>query len=521
MINYILNSRPLLVFIIPFSIGCLSVVSFQPFNFTFINFIIFPCLFLILSNINKRSKNTYRTKPYLINLFFVGYFFGIGFFLTGTYWISNSLKFDDTFKSLVPFTIIAIPIFLGLFYGLASLISGKYLKNDLNSIFLFSATFSLLDYVRAKIFTGFPWNFWSYSWSWFIEVIQILNPIGLFAFNLLSITFFLIPSIIFFKNDTSRNLILISFISLFFLNYLYGNYIINKNDLNEQNLLDKKEFINIKIISPNFDLKYNLTEDEVLLRLKELIKYSEIDKNKKTLFVWPEGSISGKYFFEIEKYKKVISDNFFNNHKIILGSNTLNENGNKFFNSFLIVDHKLNKDFQYNKIKLVPFGEFLPNSLFLEKIGLKKITEGFGSFSEGKEQISYLYENIKLNPLICYEIIFPELTQNITGKKNLIINISEDGWFGDSIGPYQHFSKAIFRAVESNTFVIRSANKGISAVINNKGKVIKSLKSNESGNIESRVPILEIKSRNKNDLIFLILLFTYVLIFLNFKKNEK
>ena len=78
-------------------------------------------------------------------------------------------------------------------------------------------------------------------------------------------------------------------------------------------------------------------------------------------------------------------------------------------------------------------------------------------------------------PLICYEIIFPELIQSSNNKSNLIINISEDAWFGNSIGPHQHFAKAIFRSIENNTFVVRSANKGISAFINNNGKVIKRL----------------------------------------------
>ena len=101
----------------------------------------------------------------------------------------------------------------------------------------------------------------------------------------------------------------------------------------------------------------------------------------------------------------------------------------------------------------------------------------------------------------------------------MIINISEDGWFGNSIGPYQHFSKAIFRAIESDTYVIRSANKGLSAVINNKGQVIKTLKNNESGNMEYSLPILEKNKGNRNDLIFFILLFTYWFVFL-FLKNE-
>ena len=95
-----------------------------------------------------------------------------------------------SFKDLIPLTIIIIPLALGLFYGFGSLICGKYLKYDLRSIFLFCATISVIDYIRAKILTRFPWNLWAYSWSWFTEIIQILNPIGLFAFNLLTSNFF-------------------------------------------------------------------------------------------------------------------------------------------------------------------------------------------------------------------------------------------------------------------------------------------------------------------------------------------
>ena len=177
--NFLVNNRLVLVFIGPFFLGCLSVFSFQPFNLTLINFVIFPILFWIITYISKKSKNTYRKKPHLINLFYVGYFFGIGFFLTGTYWISNSLNYDQTFRSLIPITIIILPLALGFFFGIGSLMCGKYLKLDLKSIFIFSASFATVDFLRAKILTGFPWNLWAYSWSWFVEIIQILNPIGL------------------------------------------------------------------------------------------------------------------------------------------------------------------------------------------------------------------------------------------------------------------------------------------------------------------------------------------------------
>ena len=121
--------------------------------------------------------------------------------------------------------------------------------------------------------------------------------------------------------------------------------------------------------------------------------------------------------------------------------------------------------------------------------------------------------------MICYEIIFPEFFYS-NKNSNLILNISEDAWFGKSIGPHQHFAKAKFRAIENDNYLIRSANKGFSAFLDDKGKIIKILKPGEVGNIEFKVPIKEGSKNTKNNLIFFILLFTYTSIFLYFN-NEK
>ena len=162
----------------------------------------------------------------------------------------------------------------------------------------------------------------------------------------------------------------------------------------------------------------------------------------------------------------------------------------------------------------------MPFEKALNKIGLKKITQGHGSFLKGGKQQNIIYNELNILPLICYEIIFPELVQQTNNKTNLIINISEDGWFGNSIGPHQHLAKAIFRAIENNSFLIRSANKGNSVIISNKGEIIKKLNVYESGNIEMNVPLLNDKYKNKNDLIFFTVLFTYLLIFLTFKNKK-
>ena len=168
---------------------------------------------------------------------------------------------------------------------------------------------------------------------------------------------------------------------------------------------------------------------------------------------------------------------------------------------------------------MVPFGEFLPLEKHLEKYGFKKITSGFGSFLKGRSNFNFVTDKFNILPLICYEIIFTELTQKAFDDTSLIVNISEDAWFGGSIGPYQHFSKAIFRAIESNVFIARSANKGISGFINNRGIIIKSLKPSEAGNIELKILTRSANSKNRNDLIFFVLLFTNTIIFFTLKNK--
>jgi len=239
------------------------------------------------------------------------------------------------------------------------------------------------------------------------------------------------------------------------------------------------------------------------------------------LFIWPEGIFSGYSYNDILIFKKLIKKSFSKNHLIILGSNKLDTISGRYFNSMLILDNNFEIIDNYNKRKLVPFGEFLPFENFMNTFGLKKITEGHGSFLKGKTNKNFIVDNLNILPLICYEVIFTDLIQQSKKGTNLIVNISEDGWFGDTIGPYQHFAKSIFRAIESNTFLIRSTNKGISAIIDNKGNIIKQLNRNEAGSIEFEIPLIK-SNKNKNDLIFFSLLITYLLIFIYLqKKNEK
>jgi len=234
-----------------------------------------------------------------------------------------------------------------------------------------------------------------------------------------------------------------------------------------------------------------------------------------------EGVFSGYSYDEILIFKDLILNNFSQKHLIIFGTNKVDPLSGRFFNSMIVVNNKFEIVKSYDKRKLVPFGEFLPFESLLNNFGFKKITEGHGSFLKGLDDENLIIDKLNILPLICYEVIFPNLIQKSNENTNLIINISEDGWFGDTIGPDQHFAKSIFRAIENDTFLLRSANKGVSAIIDNKGSVIKQLNRNEAGHIEFNIPLIK-SNKIKNDLIFFIVLITYLLFFFIYReKNAK
>ena len=519
MFDKYLNNRIVILLIVPFFIGSLTTLSFSPFNLTIINLVVLPLFFYLIVYINKKSKNIYRKKAYKKNLFIFGLLFGFGFYLSGVSWITNSLTFDQNFRVLIPFSLILIPLFLGLFMAFTTLLVGPYLKFNFNSLILFSGSLAISDYLRAKILTGFPWNLWAYSTVWANEILQILNVIGLYSYNLLLITFFTLPAIIFFKISTIKKIICIIFVSFIILClFIFGSQEINKN---KKRLNKVNEKIFVKVISPNFDLQYGLNKKKIEERFNKLIRYSNPDKDKKTLFIWPEGVFSGYSYKEILIFKELISRNFSKKHLIIFGANRLNIESGNFYNSMLVVDNNLEIIKKYDKRKLVPFGEFLPFENILKVFGLKKITEGHGSFIKGNKNNNIIIDNLNILPLICYEVIFTDLIQKSDLNTNLIVNISEDGWFGKTIGPDQHFVKSIFRSIENDTFFLRSTNKGVSAIIDNKGNIVKRLNRNEAGNIEFEIPLMK-SNKIKNDLIFFILLITYLFIFLIYKKkNDK
>ena len=500
-------------------LGSLSSYSLPPYNFFLINFITFSLFFIFLFKQKKESKNNKVFFKY-------GWCFGFGYFLSSLYWIVISLTFDQSFKFLIPKTLILLPSFLAIFYGLVTyLFSIFYTKKAISSFFIFSLIFGTIEFIRGFIFTGFPWNLIAFSFSDNIYFIQILSVIGTYSFNLFCISLFSVPALFFIRNSKKEVIICSSFLIISIFLVIFGN--LKRNDFNS--LESIKNSYSIRAVSSNIGLDRFYSKEDELKIVKELILLGGQDKKKPIIFIWPEGIMSKNYLNNINEYKDLFFNEFKDDDFIIVGLNSVERKNDKilYYNSMTLFSNKLELIQNYNKINLVPFGEFIPFKNFLGLIGLKTITNEYESFSKGKsrELLNIKKDNIDLSllPLICYEIIYSGKLSK-SNNFDYIVNISEDGWFGKSIGPKQHFSHSIFRSIESGKYIIRSANNGISAIINPIGIVEQRIKFGSTGYVElsesKSIKTTPFKIYGNKIFLILILLYIFLIFSFNRLKNE-
>ena len=500
-------------------LGAVSSLSLPPYNYLIINFFTFSAFFVFLF---KKSKITQSKKHFFI----YGWLFGFGYFLSSLYWISISLTFDQNFKFLIPIALILVPLFLGIFYGLATfcfIISNS--KKVVSSFLVFALFFGIFEFIRGSILTGFPWNLIAYSFINHLEILSITSLIGTYGFNLLCISLFASPAIFILRETKKDIAVCVVFLVMPFLFYLHGSSY--KETFNASDIVNYE--YKVRVIGSNIGLDRFYSNIDPVPVIRELIDISQPTGDDKTIFVWPEGIIPDVSQEELIEYKWLFEDVFSTNHLLFIGINSQKTNKEKieYFNSLSIYNHNLEILDFYNKINLVPFGEFLPFENILKKIGLSVITNNYQSFSNGKKRkiIDVKRDDFSLEilPLICYEIIYSgKIFQN--SNFDLIINISEDGWFGSSIGPKQHFAHSVFRAVESGKYLLRSANNGIAAIVNPLGIIEQKIEYGQSGYIDFKKakkikPTLFSKYGNKI-LITLILVYIFLIFSFNKFRNE-
>lgn len=405
--------------------------------------------------------------------------------------------------------------FLSLFSALTYyLIKRLSIKDNIsfNSIIII-ILFSIFDWVKGNILWGFPWSPISVIWSSKSLTLAPFSYIGVWGYSL--VTYALVVGIyLLYKNIR---------LSIYFI--LPFTLILSLSNILPRKIIFVEDNFHIRLVQPNIKQTDKWDKTKTLTNLNVLINLSKHQHEKNIdLIVWPETAV----LFDImdESNTNLLLKNSFKNiENTIIGGIRKEKKikDSKIYNSLFLIDNISNTIGYHDKIKLVPFGEYIPFRNVLKNF---KILLGGIDFSSG-EKLNFLElnNNVKVLPLICYEVIFPKITRLSKNNYDLIVNITNDAWFGSSRGPYQHLALAKIRTVMEGKYMFRVANTGISSIIDYNGNIVEKINLGKSGVIDKKL-VLYKKNTMYNyfgDSIFyaLILVLILVLIKINLKYNLK
>lgn len=443
-----------------FLFGLLGGLAFPPFYLI----IFLPISFYyIINKIN--TLNNYK------DIFKYSLIFGFGYYLIQLYWISFSLFVDiKSYFLLFPFALTLIPLACAFFIALTGILT-KYLitkfkiKNKFLITLIFAFSYVIFEYLKGLIF---PWNLFAYVLGFSDILIQIVSIINIYIFNFILIVFFCGSYVLYdFKNKKIINKkYIIIYILIFLTILLFGFF---RLKYVKQITLNKS----FRLVQANIkqSAKWDILEAQNNIQ-KHLDLTLQNSLENIDFIIWSESSIPFLITNDIE-----LPENFKLKDKILISGGVRgkieNDKLKQVWNSIFIFQNNKILDY-YDKTILVPFGEYIPFKKFLPFI--EKITHGTIDFSKGKQNKTIEIDGLKISPIVCYEVIFPNRVIDKNNKPDIIINLTNDGWFGTSSGPYQHLVATKFRAIENNLPIIRVSNSGITAYIDNYGRIIKKIK---------------------------------------------
>lgn len=439
-----------------FFLGLLGGLAFPPLYLI----IFLPISFYYLLK-KVISCNNYKDS------FFIGLIFGFGYYLTQLYWISFSLFVDiKAYFWLFPFAVSLIPLACAFYFAFSTLLTSFLIKKfSITNKFLISLIFAfsyvVFEYIRGLIF---PWNLFAYVIGFSDTLIQIVSILNIYILDFILVIFFCFCFVLIdFENKKFQNKSYLIIYILIFLTLLGFGLV----RLHNAKTIELSQ--HFRLVQPNIkqSAKWDINEAENNLN-KHLELSSQNGIDKIDIIVWTESSMP----FLLTKDSSMHEDFDILKDKIIITGAIraeLNDNKiDKIWNSIFIIKNKKVIDY-YDKTVLVPFGEYIPFSKYIPFV--KKITNGAMDFSRGEKNKTIEINGLKISPIICYEVIFPNKIIDKNNKPDLIINLTNDGWFGTSSGPYQHLVAAKFRAIENKIPIIRVSNSGISAYIDEYGRI--------------------------------------------------
>ncbi len=456
-------------------LGGLSVLALPPYYQFPIAILCFSGLFYLLIN----SHN-------LKHSFALGYWFGFGHFSLGFSWVGNALLIDiNTLGWLYPITILASGAFFGIFIGLATIFISKF-SSTKSKLLAFSAFWTLSEWLRSFVLTGFPWNLIGSVLTFLPQLYQSASIFGTYGLSLITILFCSAPVLLFSPCRSNKLFALGILLFIPLTNYFYGH-----NRLNHYQNHFAQDGITIRLVQPSIPqtLKWDIESAEY-----NFAKHIELSQQNGLenidLVLW--GETASPFPLDIDTHhRQQLNIATPSNGYLMTGvvrTQKLAYGRYIPHNSLLIFDSSNNIIDYYDKSHLVPFGEYIPLRKYLPS-WITPITNTIANFQAGSGPRSFHLPNIPpFGVAICYEIIFPHQIINPNNRPQWLINITNDGWYGDSAGPRQHLVSTILRATEEGLTIARVANNGISAVISPLGNIIDQIPLNYVGTLDVTLP---------------------------------
>ncbi|MCX8031107.1 MAG: apolipoprotein N-acyltransferase [Thermodesulfovibrionales bacterium] len=450
-----------------FLTGFFLIFSFPKFDLYFIPWFVFIPVLITLYD--KKEGISFKA----------GFLLGLVYFFGTTYWIYHALYVYGSIPYLVSILIVLLlSSYLSLYTAFFCMLYSNLIKNtNIPALILAPTLWTSLEFIRSYLFTGFPWASLGYSQYKFLPLIQFADITGIYGVSFIILSFNgLIADIFFIKKLKDKkplfslSPILFSSICLLIIAIMifsYGFYKISQDR--------DGSYIKVAIVQGSIDQdkKWDLSYQNMVLNTYENLTL-KTNSFSPDLVVWPETALPFIFGDDKALTNRLISFQKELNSYLLFGSILIRGTEGKkvkLSNSAVLLNKNGNISYIYDKIRLVPFGEYVPLKSFL--FFIDKLVYGMGDYTPGDSYLRAITPFGTFATLICYEIIFPGMVRKFFIEDgDFIVTITNDAWFGYTNGPYQHFSMAVFRAIENRKPIIRAANSGVSGYINSNGKIL-------------------------------------------------
>ena len=444
-------------------LGAIAGLGFAPFNLV-------PAFALGISGLAWLAAEAPRRR----SAFAIGWCWGLGHFAVNSYWIAESFLIDAArFAWMIPFVLGGLSAYLALYPALAAL-ALRCMRRPLSFAGLagFAAAWTIAEWLRGWVLTGYPWDLAAYIWSGNEAMMQSVALWGSWGLSLVTVFALSLPALfVLFDLRAARGVVIGLAIVIGGL-YAGGAWRL-ANALSTPAPDDANATL-IRIVQPDIAQSLKISSDDRPHQVETLLRLTITTPGLQKLkaVIWPESAAD--YLLEQEPVlRSALAQAVPPGGVLITGAprgEFSDGNLTEIWNSLAAINDQGQILARADKFHLVPLGEYVPlRNIFTF---INKLTPGSMNFSPGPgPRTLHLPGLPALSPIICYEAIFPGAVADDADRPGMLVNVTNDGWFGTSTGPFQHFATARFRAVEEGIPLLRAANTGVSAVVDAYGRV--------------------------------------------------